>query len=133
MGENSFLGEGAALVAEAAPIKIKTLNEGESTGWEGEQTFTVEEVIAAVKERETSAGDIKVTDKIVNHDGTLLSMSMRAPGSDIGYSYVLRGVHGKTFRARTIIDRIDYADGGSDEVTYAEEIAEYKEGKWIKE
>ena len=132
MGEHPLRGEPSISVPETAPAKIKTLREGESTGWEGEQTFTAEEVIAMVKEQDPSAGDIQATDKLVNHDGTLLSMSMRAPGSAPGYSYVLKGVHGGTFRSRTIIDRIDYTAADSDKVDWVEEIAEYKNGAWVR-
>ncbi|MFH1621152.1 MAG: hypothetical protein ABIB04_03640 [Patescibacteria group bacterium] len=57
---------------------------------------------------------------------------MRAKGSASGYSYMLKGTHGGSFRSRTVIDRIDYAGPDSEEVEYAEEIAEYKGGALVK-
>lgn len=131
MKKESFSQETAAPGAEAMPIPTKRLNQGESTGWEGERVFTVEEVVAAVKEVDALAGDVQVTDQVVSHEGLLLSMSMRAPGSEIGYSYMLKGTHGGSFHTRTVIERIDYDKPDSELVTFAEEIAEYKDGAWV--
>ncbi len=113
-------------------VKVTKLAEGVSTGWEGERTFTEEEVIFAVKEIVLGAGEIQVTDKTVNHEGVLIALFVRAPGSDVSYSFVLKGDHGRNSRTRTVIDRIDYASPDSEEIVYSEEIAEEKNGVWVK-
>ncbi len=117
---------------EVKKVTTKTLGEGGSTGWEGERTFTAEEVIAAVKELDQKAGNVEVTDQLVSHEGVLLSVSLRVPGSASGYSYMLKGNHGGSFRTRTVIDQIEYASSDSEVVVFAMEIAECKNGVWVK-
>lgn len=75
---------------EDGNVKIKRLGEGVSTGWEGERLFTTEEVMAAVKELDPKAEDLCVTDKLLSFEGVLLSASLRAPGSVIGYSFMMK-------------------------------------------
>ncbi|MFA4953916.1 MAG: hypothetical protein WC641_01225 [Patescibacteria group bacterium] len=132
MNEKPFGGEAAVSDVETKKVKIKKLGEGASTGWEGERTFTAEEVITAIRELDAKAGDVEVTDQLISHEGVLLSMSVRTPGSASGYSFMLKGNHGASFRSRTVIESIDYAGPSSESVTFAQEIAEYKNGAWVK-
>jgi len=133
MGEMSFGGEAEQPVVEVAPIKTKTLGEGGSTGWENETTFTAEEVVKALKEINPAVGDVKVIEQMVSHEGVLLRVDLRAPGSTSGYSYMLKGKHGPRNGSKvTKIERIDYAGPDSEDVEYAEIVAEYQNDAWVK-
>lgn len=121
---------------EVKGVQTKTLAEGESTLAEGEPTFTAAEVIAAIKAVESNIGELVVTEQIVSHDGVLLSCSARAPGSDMGYTYSIRGMYGKSAGAggntRTTIFRLEYLGPDSEDMMGVEEIANCKNGVWEK-
>lgn len=143
MSEPKFGGDaGLPMVAvESQPekvkkeVKVKIIAEGASTGWEGEQTLTEGAVMEAIKELVgANVGDVEITDKVLSHDGVILSLHVRAPGSASSYYYMLKGVHGVggSFTERTHIGCIDYKGPDSEDVYFAEEIAEYAEGAWKK-
>jgi len=114
--------------------KVKTITRGQDhpREWEGERIFTEDEVIAAVLEIVGSEG-WDTTERVLSHDGVLLESYLRKVGSDVGYQYVIKGAH-KNALSRTVIIKIDYmsADFAADDLCGAEEIAEYRDGKWVK-
>ncbi len=122
MNERSFTNE--------TPVNTKRLEEGQSTGWENERTFTVQEISAILKEIDPRSSDAKIINQTFSYDGTLVKLSLRADGSCLGYEYILKGVHGGSFRGRTVIERIDYVGPQSEEVDWSEEIAEYTSDAW---
>lgn len=133
MYEKPFGMEPRAPEVEVKQMKIKKLEEGVSTGWENERRFTMEEVVAALQELGIESADLKTTDQIVSHEGVLLSAYMRAPQSASGYLYMLKGSHGPHLGStKTTIDSVDYADSESEDVVYAEAIAEYRDDTWVK-
>ena len=133
MGENSFRGDNRQPVVETEQVKTRKLKEGESTGWEHEHRFTQEEVLAVIKGLDINSGDLKVTEQLVSHEGVLLISYMRTLGRASGYSYMLKGNHGPNCGSKeTEIFRIDYSSVESEDVEYAEIIAEYKNNAWVK-
>lgn len=123
--------KGVPVILET-PVNTKVLAEGVSTGWESESRFTAEDVATALRGLFPEAKDARVTDRTMNHEGVLIALSMRAPGSPTGYEFVLKGKHGKIARTRTLIDRIDYKGPDSNETDWSEEIMQFKNGKWEK-
>lgn len=75
--------------------------------------------------------EITVTEQVVSHDGALLQLDTRVPGSNVGYLYIVKGANISVVE-RTVIIKIDYDDKDSEHVDYAEEIAVYKDGAWTK-
>ena len=89
--------------------------------------------MAAIKELDPKAGDLKIIKQTFNHEGILVLADMRAPDSASGYSFMLKGKHGSSASSVTAVDRVDYAGSSSDDVEYAEVIAEYKNDAWMKQ
>lgn len=117
---------------EASKKIIKELAEVVSSNYENERTFTAEEVVEAIKELDAKAGDLKIT-KRLESKGVLISMYARAQGSSSGYSFTLKGDHGPgKVNMQTTIEGIDYAGPDSEDIEYAWQIAEYKNGAWVK-
>ena len=133
MGEERFGGEGVTPVVEMTPVKITTLEEGISTGWEKERQFTEEDAKKAVEEMDAQAIGLVTTEKVLSHEGVLVSLYLRAPDSKVGYVFKLIGNHGPGNGAKnTMIERVRYARPNSEKAVYAEAIAEYQNGAWEK-
>lgn len=133
MSEKPFSGAPSSPETETTAIKIKRLGEGVSSGYENELTFSPEQVIAIIQEMVIEAGDIKPTDQTFSHEGVLVSMYMRAKGSETGYSYTLKGNHGPRNKSTvTEIDRVFYDAPDSDDEVGGEIIAEFHDAAWIK-
>lgn len=117
-------------IMEVPSIKTKTLAEDAPRAWEGEHIFSEQEVMDALEGIAPSDGK-KVTERVMSHDGTLLELYARVPGTDVGYQYVIKGAN-KNALDRTVILKIDYENKDSEVIYYAEEVAEYKDGEWKK-
>ncbi len=134
MNENPFEKKSTPPPApEKVPVKTRKLAEGVSTGWEQERCFTIEEVIAALKEFVEDGGEVIVTERLLSHEGVLIAAYLRAPGSDHGYSYMLKGNHGpRNGSLVTMIDRLEYDGPNSEDIVGGDVLAEYKAGVWVK-
>jgi hypothetical protein len=134
MKEIPFGSERFASNAESSQGKITKLEKGEFTAPENERIFHAEEVLAAIKELEKEAGDLKITNQLVSQEGVLLMLGARTPGSASGYEYILKGTYGAHGSSMvTKVDRIDFDGPDSEEVIFGEVIAEYIDNNWKRQ
>ena len=110
-------------VVEKAPVKTKQLAEGVSTEWENEKTFTAEEVMSSVQEVDPQAGELTVTEQILNHEGVIVALTLKnAEGFE--YSFGLIGNHGPRVQ-NTVTTLIRETP-----TSYPETLADFVDGVW---
>lgn len=140
MSEKPFIGENKPNIVEAknelvvSEAKNIKLEEGVSTGWEDEIRFNEVMIKAVVGELDVEKKEaLQVTERVVNHEGIIVSLTLRAKGSLTGYTFDLKGSHGPRYgSAVTAISRDSYAGADSDKITYSENIADCIAGGWTK-
>lgn len=98
-------------------------------GFGNELQFTPDAVIAVLRDLGVDTQGLQVTNQVFTPGGVLRSMDVRAPGSDVSYTYELTSAD----VVSPMIHRVDYDGPDSQTVSYSEVLADYKDGVWVKQ
>lgn len=133
-GERPSQPPAAAEVAAAEfPLVEKQLKAEQSSGHEGEARFTEAEVLEAFAKLGYDTAKLKPVYRLLGHDGQIISVEFRAPGSLESLQYLLKGRHGRNANDESVLQVNEYTGVEEDDyITDSNQLVMLIDGVWEK-